>query len=280
MSKSNRSEERLQIMSVRVYTVDAFTNTPYSGNPAAVCCLEAPANDQWMQDVASEMNLAETAFVYQENDGYRLRWFTPTVEVDICGHATLASSHILWEQKLASPDKPIRFYTRSGVLTASKIGDRIELDFPADPESTVELTEDLSIVLRESLGAEPMYVGKSQRDFLVEVKNETILKEMVPNMSILAQVPMRGYIVTTKSDRPEFDFISRCFYPAVGIPEDSVTGSAHCCLAIFWAKRLGKSEMNGYQASSRGGTVGVKIIGDRVILMGQAVTILVGELLA
>ena len=267
-------------MSVRVYKVDAFTNTPYSGNPAAVCCLEAPANDQWMQAVASEMNLAETAFVLQEGDGYRLRWFTPTVEVDICGHATLASSHILWERNLADPDKPIRFYTRSGVLTASKRGDKIELDFPADPESTVELTEDLSIVLRESLGAVPLYVGKSQRDFLVEVESETILKEMVPNMSILSQVPMRGYIVTTKSDRPEFDFISRCFYPAVGIPEDSVTGSAHCCLAIFWAKRLGKTEMSGYQAYSRGGTVGVKIVGDRVILIGQAVTMLVGELLA
>ncbi len=280
MSKSNRSEERLQIMSVRVFKVDAFTNTPYSGNPAAVCYLEAPATDEWMQSVASEMNLAETAFVLQESDGYRLRWFTPTVEVDICGHATLASAHILWERKLASPDYPIRFHTRSGVLTASKKSDAIELDFPADPESAVELTEDLRIVLKESLGAAPLYVGKSQRDYLVEVANERVLKEMVPNMSILAQVPMRGYIVTTKSDRPEFDFISRCFYPAVGIPEDSVTGSAHCCLAIFWANRLGKSEMTGYQASSRGGTVGVKLVGDRVILIGQAVTMFVGELLA
>ena len=266
-------------MNVQTYKVDAFTNTPYAGNPAAICFLEAPATDLWMQSVASEMNLAETAFVSREGDGYRLRWFTPTVEVDICGHATLASAHILWERKIADSDEEIRFHTRSGVLTCTKRGEMIEMDFPSDPESPVELTEDLRIVLKESLGATPIYVGKSQRDYLVEVENETVLKNMSPNMSILSQVPMRGYIVTTKSDRPEFDFISRCFYPAVGIQEDFVTGSAHCCLAMFWANRLGKTEMNGYQASSRGGTVGVKVCGERVLLRGEAVTMLVGELL-
>ena len=269
-------------MPTKIYKVDAFTSTPYSGNPAAICVLEKPAEEQWMQVVASEMNLAETAYLSKEGDSYRLRWFTPTVEMDICGHATLASAHILWEQGYVPEGNAINFKTLSGDLTVTQSDNENEIvmDFPADPESMVPLTEDLIVILRESLGATPIYVGKSQRDFLVEVESAEILRTMSPNMSILAEVPMRGYIVTAKSDIPEYDFISRCFFPAVGIPEDQVTGSAHCCLALYWGGKLGKSEMLGFQASMRGGKVRVKIVGDRVKLIGSCVTVLIGELLS
>ena len=267
-------------MSYKIYKVDAFTTTPYEGNPAAICMLEKQADDKWMQSVASEMNLAETAFLLAEEGGFRLRWFTPTVEVDICGHATLASAHVLWQQGYAPKGEPIRFLTRSGVLTVVKSGEEIEMDFPSDPEHAVPLTEDLTIVLKESLGVTPNYVGKSQRDYLVEVESADVLRSMAPNMSILAEVPMRGYIVTAKSDVSEFDFISRCFFPRMGIPEDHVTGSAHCCLAPYWGKKLNKTEMLGFQASERGGRVRVRLAGDRVKLIGSAVTILIGDLLS
>ena len=267
-------------MPIKIYKVDAFTSIPYQGNPAAICVLDNPVEDQWMQAVASEMNLAETAYLLKEGDSFRLRWFTPTVEMDICGHATLASAHILWEQGYVLKGSAINFKTLSGEITVTQFGNEIVMDFPADPESTVPLTEDLTMILKESLGANPIYVGKSQRDFLVEVESAEILRSMTPNMSILAEVPMRGYIVTAKSDKPEFDFISRCFFPAVGIPEDHVTGSAHCCLARYWGGKLDKTEMLGFQASNRGGQVRVKIVGDRVMLIGSCVTVLIGELLS
>jgi PhzF family phenazine biosynthesis protein len=259
----------------KLIQVDAFTDHAYGGNPAAVLVLPEPAEEDWMQSVALEMNLSETAFVVPEKNGFRLRWFTPRTEVDLCGHATLAAAHVLWETGVLGPQAPARFFTRSGTLTATRKGDWIELDFPADPEdfcaAPLELTEALGVAMH--------YVGKNSTDYLVEVENESTLRMLEPNFIMLESIPARGFIITCLSDDPRFDFVSRFFAPGVGIREDHVTGSAHCCLAPFWGTRLGKDEMIGYQASSRGGIVRVRLQGDRVVLGGQAVTVMRGELL-
>jgi PhzF family phenazine biosynthesis protein len=262
-------------MPVKIYQVDAFTNVPFTGNPAGVCILSQPAEPSWMANVAREMNLSETAFLVPQQDGYNLRWFTPAVEVDLCGHATLASAHILWEVGILPSDQIARFYTRSGPLTARGSGDWIEMDFPVKPETQAEPPSDLE----KALGVRATYVGKNLFDYLVEVDSEEIVRELTPDISLLAALPVRGVIVTSKSSTSEYDFISRFFAPAVGVPEDPVTGSAHCCLAPFWSSRLEKMEMTGYQASARGGIVKVRLEGERVILSGQAVTVLVGDLL-
>lgn len=261
-------------MSIRIVQVDAFTSKPFAGNPAAVCVLNGPADEQWMKNVAREMNLSETAFLHPENDGYRLRWLTPAVEVDLCGHATLASAHVLWQDGYLHGDTMARFHTRSGVLTAVKSGDWIELDFPAKLEEPATPPEQLST----ALGVDLKYVGRNQFDYLVEVADEATLRSLKPNYHLLAQLPVRGIIATAAS--AEYDFVSRFFAPGSGIDEDPVTGSAHTCLAPFWSKRLGKTEMTGYQASARGGVVKVRLEGDRVKLIGQAVTVLTGELLS
>jgi PhzF family phenazine biosynthesis protein len=272
--RPRHSLERL--MTVPITQVDAFTQTPFSGNPAAVCVLRGePLAAELMQRIAAEMNLSETAFLHPEADGYRLRWFTPKVEVDLCGHATLASAHVLFEEGHVSAGQPARFHTRSGLLTARRAGALIELDFPAKPEEPAQPPAGLA----EALGLEPVYVGRSQFDYLVEVADEATLRAMSADFRRLRQVEARGVIVTCRSASAEFDFVSRFFAPQSGIDEDPVTGSAHCCLAPFWGRRLSRREMTGFQASSRGGVVHVRLAGERVILGGHAVTVLRGELL-
>jgi PhzF family phenazine biosynthesis protein len=261
-------------MPVRIVQVDSFTAKPYAGNPAAVCVLPEPRPDEWMRNVAAEMNLSETAFLHPQDGGYRLRWFTPAVEVDLCGHATLASAHVLWEDRHLESGKPAIFHTRSGRLECVRAGDWIEMDFPAKLEQRAELPPELA----QALGAEPKYVGRNQFDYLVEVADESTLRALKPNHHLLRQLPVRGVIVTAAGSGG-YDFVSRFFAPGSGIDEDPVTGSAHCALAPFWSRRLGKNEMTGYQASARGGVVRVRVEGDRVKLGGQAVTVLHGELL-
>jgi PhzF family phenazine biosynthesis protein len=263
-------------MTIPIFQVDAFTDRPFAGNPAAVCILPGPKDAGWMQHVALEMNLAETAFLHSEGDGYRLRWFTPTVEVDLCGHATLASAHILWEQNLLPHGAQARFQTRSGLLTAECRPNGIELDFPATPAEPAELPPGLSV----ALGVTPRFVGKNRFDYLIEVDSEATVRGLQPDHAALARLPVRGVIVTAKATTPGFDFVSRFFAPGSGIAEDPATGSSHCALAPYWSERLGKVEMTGYQASFRGGVIGVQLAGARVRLRGQAVTVLRGELLA
>jgi PhzF family phenazine biosynthesis protein len=262
-------------MPLPIVQVDAFTAKPFGGNPAAVCVLPAPADEKWMALVAMEMNLSETAFLCPNGDGYSLRWFTPTIEVDLCGHATLGSAHVLWTEGHLQSDQPARFHTKSGLLVCRRRGDWIEMDFPAKLADPAEPPARLA----EALGAELKYVGKNQFDYLVEVADERTLRDLAPQHHLLRQLPVRGVIATAQGSG-EFDFVSRFFAPGSGIDEDPVTGSAHCALAPFWSARLGKTEMTGYQASARGGVVKVKLEGDRVLLMGQAVTVLRGELLA
>jgi predicted PhzF superfamily epimerase YddE/YHI9 len=263
-------------MPIPLLQIDAFADRPFAGNPAAVCLLPGPRDAAWMQHVAAEMNLAETAFLYPQDDGYRLRWFTPAVEVDLCGHATLASAHALWETGRLKPEEPARFHSNSGLLTARRQGDGIELDFPATPAEPCPPPDGLLA----ALGAKPRWVGKTRFDYLIEVESEEALRGLRPNFSALGRLPVRGTIVTARAATGGFDFVSRFFGPAVGVPEDPVTGSAHCCLGPFWRDRLGKDELRAYQASPRGGVLGVRVAGQRVYLRGQAATVLRGELLA
>jgi PhzF family phenazine biosynthesis protein len=259
---------------LRLLQVDAFTDTAFKGNPAAVCILDRERDAAWMQDVAKEMNLSETAFLLPHADGFGLRWFTPSVEVALCGHATLASAHALWEERVLETDA--RFHTLSGLLTATRAGDLIELDFPAKAEEKAEAPQ----LLLESLGAKPTHVGRNQFDYLIEVETEDELRALNPDHARLRTIPVRGVIVTSRSSDPRFDFVSRFFAPGSGVDEDPVTGSAHCALTPYWAKKLGKTEMTAYQASARGGVVHVRLAGERVKLGGRAVTILRGELVA
>lgn len=261
-------------MTIPLFHVDAFTDKPFAGNPAAVCILPAWKEDRWLQAVAAEMNLSETAFLVQQSSHFDLRWFTPKVEVDLCGHATLASAHVLWHLGLAMSNEEIRFQTRSGILKATKCGEDIELDFPLKPVQPSEAPAGLL----EALGVQARYVGKNQFDFLVEVESEAILRQMKPDFKKLATGQARGIIVTSRSTDPRFDFVSRFLAPAAGIDEDPVTGSAHCCLADFWRRKMGKSEFVAFQASARGGVVKVRVQGDRTILGGSAVIVAKGEL--
>lgn len=261
-------------MGLSIYQVDAFTNKPFSGNPAAVCLLPSPRDDRWMQQLAQEMNLSETAFLLWQKEGFNLRWFTPAVEVDLCGHATLASAHILWEQEYLQSGEQARFITRSGLLTADRQGDWIELDFPAKLEEPATAPPHLI----EALGITATYVGKNVFDYIVEVDSEETVRNMEPDLTLLAKVSSRGVMVTSRASSPGYDFVSRFFAPRVGVNEDPVTGSAHCCLAPYWSKQLHKKEMVAYQASARGGVLRVRIDGDRVKLGGQAVTVMHGEL--
>ena len=262
-------------MPVPIIQVDAFTAHPFGGNPAAVCVLQEPRDERWMSRVAMEMNLSETAFLHPIADGYLLRWFTPAVEVDLCGHATLASAHVLWSEAHIDPNATARFHTKSGLLTCKKKGSWIEMDFPAKLEQPAEAPPRLA----EALGAEPNYVGKNQFDYLIELADEHTVRTLKPQHHLLRDLPVRGVIVTAPGSG-EYDFVSRFFAPGSGIDEDPVTGSAHTALTPFWAARLGKTEMNAFQASPRGGHVKVRLEGDRVCLAGQAVTVLRGEFLA
>lgn len=257
-----------------IIQIDAFTDKPFAGNPAAVCILPEPRPDEWLRNVAQEMNLSETAFLLKQADGYNLRWLTPTIEVDLCGHATLASAHALWETGQLAADEQACFHTRSGLLTATRHGEWIELDFPAKRETQADAPPDL---LR-GLSVTPVYVGKNEFDYLVQVDSEAIVRALNPDMTLLEATGARGIIVTSAAHTQPYDFVSRFFAPGSGIDEDPVTGSAHCCLGPFWQQRLGKNEFTAYQASARGGVVRVRVVGDRVLLRGQAVTVLRGEL--
>lgn len=261
-------------MAFPLYQVDAFTDRPFGGNPAAVCLLDAPADPEWMQKVAGEMNLAETAFLVPENEGYGLRWFTPVAEVALCGHATLASAHVLWETGRLRKEETARFWTKSGLLTATQRGDQIELDFPAKLQTPTEAPPELLT----ALGVQPNYVGRNEFDYLLALDSEASVRGLRPDYGLLRALPVRGVIVTARSESPEFDFVSRFFAPGVGIDEDPATGSAHCCLGPFWQDRLGKEMFTAYQASPRGAILNVAVRGDRVLLGGQAITILRGEL--
>jgi len=256
--------------------VNAFTDRPFAGNPAAVCLLPAARDAEWMQLVAREMNLAETAFLVRENRDFQLRWFTPMCEVDLCGHATLASAHALWEGGHLASNQAGRFQTRSGLLTAERRDGLIWLDFPSTPPTPAEPPADLS----HGLGVPLRYVGRTPFDYLVEVDGEAAVRELAPDLTALGRLPVRGVIVTGRAESSGQDFVSRFFAPAAGIPEDPVTGSAHCALAPYWAGQLGRSGLVGYQASVRGGMVRVQLAGHRVWLGGHAVTVMRGELLA
>lgn len=259
---------------MRLLQIDAFTDRPFRGNPAAVCLLDRERDAQWMQSVAAEMNLAETAFVLPLDDGYSLRWFAPLAEVDLCGHATLAGAHALWEEKAIPADRTARFHTRSGLLTATRASDGfIELDFPVVPETK----SDPPPGLLEALGVEASFFGRNQFDYLIEVDSLDAVRNLEPDIAALRKFPIRGVIVTARGDG-RHDFVSRFFAPAVGVDEDPVTGSAHCSLAHYWSRRLGKNEFVAYQASPRGGELRVRLDGDRVKLAGRAVTVLRGEL--
>lgn len=262
-------------MPLSIIQADAFTNKPFAGNPAAVCVLPAARDEAWMKDVAREMNLSETAFLVREGDAFHLRWFTPAVEVALCGHATLASAHVLWECGHLKPDQQARFHTLSGLLTADRRGEWIEMDFPVKADEPADAPPGL----REALGVELKYVGRNKFDYIAEVESEAVVRRLKPNYSMMSELTVRGVIVTARSETGEFDFVSRFFAPGSGVNEDPVTGSAHCCLGPFWAKRLGKTEFLAYQASPRGGVVRVRLNGDRVMLGGQAVTVMRGELL-
>jgi len=284
-------------LGLTIVTVDAFTDVRFAGNPAAVCVVPpGKADEDWMQKVAREMNLSETAFLRSRDGGnprgrkrahgaksFDLRWFTPIVEVDLCGHATLASAHVLWEEGHVSQKEKLHFHTRSGLLMAERrVEGRqvwIELDFPALPERPFEGSTD---VISKALATKPRYVGAYGSDFLVEVESESVLKRLSPDFALMKTLPVRGIAVTSTpsaSTRAKgYDFVSRFFGPSVGINEDPVTGSAHCSLGPFWGRRLGKKEVLGYQASPRGGSVRVRMQGDRVILGGRAVTVMRGEL--
>ncbi len=257
-----------------VHQVDSFTHQPFAGNPAGVCILDEPADEGWMKALAREMNLSETAFLVPQADGFDLRWFTPAAEVRLCGHATLASAHILWETGKLGKGQQARFHTLSGLLTAELYGDWIEMDFPARPPKEVKAPGGLI----EAVGAGARFVGKDVDDYLVEVESEAVVRSLKPDINALGKLNVRGTIVTARSTDPQYDFVSRFFAPAVGVNEDPVTGSAHCCLACYWGEKLGKTEMRAYQASARGGVVRVKTAGERVKICGQAVTVMTCEL--
>jgi predicted PhzF superfamily epimerase YddE/YHI9 len=259
-----------------LFHVDAFAEGPFTGNPAAVCLLPDVGDDRWMQFFAAEMNLSETAYIVPGQQAFDLRWFTPRCEVDLCGHATLASAHVLWEQGMADLTAPISFSTRSGILRATWVGPFIELDFPATPCVPAEVPA----ALVESIGPRPLFVGRNKFDYLLEVEDETTVRELKPDFAALGRVQARGCIVTSRSDSASHDFVSRFFAPAVGVNEDPVTGSAHCCLGPYWSQRLGKTDLVGYQASARGGEVRVRVAGPRVFLGGKAVTVVKGEVMA
>ncbi|WP_372724352.1 PhzF family phenazine biosynthesis protein [Novipirellula sp.] len=265
--------------SVPLWQVDAFTERPFHGNPAAVCLLDTAANPEWMQHVAAEMNLAETAFVTPTRikNTFDLRWFTPTTEVDLCGHATLAAAHVLIEQRQVDECVPIRFQTRSGELKCQPKERKIALDFPSTPANeSLDATE--TQACQSVLGITAIFAARTKFDILLVVEDPQTVRELKPNFVSMADIETRGIIVTACADEEGVDFVSRFFAPRCGINEDPVTGSAHCCLAPYWSARLGRNPLIGYQASSRGGMVHAEIKGDRVQLSGNAVTVMEGKL--
>ena len=270
-------------MSLTIIQVDAFTHKPFAGNPAAVCVTDAPLEDDLMQAVAQEMNLSETAFLYPIEGGYSLRWFTPAVEVDLCGHATLASAHALWSEGHLPADKIAHFKTKSGWLSAKKQGDWIEMDFPVQPVHTSHVMPQLIKSL--CCGGNINAVSKNEVNYLVEIQSESALAKLQPDFEEMKKLPVQGVIATAKADSPDYDFVSRYFAPAVGINEDPVTGSAHSSLAPYWQEKLEKNNMIAQQISARGGIVRVTFETKeskeacRVSIAGQAVTTLRGAII-
>lgn len=257
-------------MELPIYVVDAFTKHAFAGNPAGVCILESTVSDDWMQNVAAEMRHAETAFLQARGSGFQLRWFTPTVEVDLCGHATLASAHILWESGRLHQNQTATFETRSGILTANRVGELIQLDFPSEPPTEEPIPWNLETIL----GAKPLWYGVNRMDMMVEIADEKALRDLTPDINAIRHLGHRGLIVTAAGS--SHDFASRFFAPQTGVDEDPVTGSAHCCLGPYWSAKLGKQTLEGYQASSRGGLVRVSMHRDRALISGHAVTVLEG----
>lgn len=265
---------------MRLFVVDAFATLPFSGNPAGVCLLDRTVDDEWMQSVAAELKHSETAFVSPVEDAsadYKLRWFTPATEVDLCGHATLAAAHVVASADLRDP---VRFATRSGVLTVWRDGDLLVMDFPALPPTG----DGVLTGLADALGAEPTWMGRSRFDVIAALDDEASVRELVPDFAALGAIDARGVIVTAPAaSTAPYDFVSRFFAPRVGVPEDPATGSAHCVLAPYWAARLRRSEgepMTGMQLSARGGELRVAVRGDRVELAGRARTVVDGALVA
>lgn len=254
------------------YQVDAFSENIFKGNPAAVFVLEKEAPEDWMQKVADEMNLSETAFLYPEKNGFNLRWFTPVKEVPLCGHATLASSHILWETKKLSVNQTAIFYTKSGELKSNKKDDLIELDFPKVGYTKTELTDEIKKAIKLNI----IQASNTREDLLIELESENEVRKFKPDLNAIINLPYRGVIITAKGNG-EFDFISRFFVPKIGINEDPVTGSAHCCLTEYWNDKLNKNSFKAYQASKRGGVVYTKISNNRIYLSGKAITVFKGE---
>ena len=264
--------QRGKVIYMRVFQVDSFTDELFKGNPAGVCMFVSKESDRWMQNMAGEMNLSEMAFLREVKEGYELRWFTPATEVDLCGHATLAAAHALWETGELDVDQEAKFFTKSGVLKATKMGDWVQLDFPLEEDEPVHPPQELV----DGLKAPFTYVGKNRMDYIVEVESEAILRQLRPDKDALCKLANRGIIVTCKSERDKFDFISRFFAPALGIDEDPVTGSAHCCLGPYWKRKLKEDEFVAYQASERGGILKLRV-DDRVYIRGQARTVFGGE---
>ena len=259
----------------KIFTVDAFTESPFAGNPAGVCLLEENKDDGWLLKVAAEMNLSETAFVKKEKDAFSLRWFTPKVEVELCGHATLASAHILWQTGISKENEEVIFQTVfKGKLTAKQNGGEIILNFPIN----IQNPSPDNAELEKALGVKPVYLGTTKDHYIAELNSEEEVKNLRPDFELLKKLPKFGTIVTSKSNNDKYDFVSRFFAPAKGINEDPVTGSAHCVLAPYWSEKLNKKELKAHQASERGGYLKVKVEGDRVLLIGKAVTVLKGEL--
>jgi PhzF family phenazine biosynthesis protein len=263
-------------LGIQFYQVDAFTEEPFTGNPAVVCLLTEALEETTMQRIAAEMNLSETAFLQKQIDGYSLRWFTPRIEVDLCGHATLASAHVLREKDELRPGEQVLFHTRSGILTAENEKGQIKLDFPALAyEPTIAPGK-----LIDALGIVPKSVWKFGARYLIEVETENDVRQMEPDFAALRKLPERGVVVTSLCQSEEYDIISRYFAPWVGVDEDPVTGSVHCCLGPYWGKRLGKKTLTAYQASARGGKIQIELKGKRVYLGGNAVTIAQGEFIS
>jgi len=263
-------------MPVPIAVIDAFTTRPFAGNPAGVCILDGERPAEWMQSVARELNLSETAFLRRRNTGdWDLRWFTPADEERLCGHATLAAAHHLWSSERHPAETPIRFHTLSGVLTASPGRHGIVLDFPNEAPAPIAIPDGLAA----ALGARVVAAGQNRLDLFAELVDEATVRRLTPSMERLDAFPVRGIVVTARAEAPgEYDFVSRFFAPKCGIPEDPVTGSAHCGLGPWWSTKLGKQELVGYQASPRGGTVRVTVAGERCLLEGTAVTVWNGEL--
>ena len=262
-------------MTIPLYVVDAFASEKFRGNPAAICFCPGNAPESWMQQVAAEMNLSETSFLVPGDNGiWNLRWFTPAAEVALCGHATLAAAHILWETQRAPAGEAIHFATKSGVLSCRQSGAGIVMDFPSrTPESGTPPDG-----LANALGCDFRWAGRVGSDWMVEVAHAGVVRGLRPDFGALAHMPLRAAMVTARSDTPEYDFVSRFFAPSLGIAEDPVTGSAHCALASYWSPLLGKLRMRAWQASTRGGELGVELAGKRVYLTGTAITVWRGEL--